>query len=497
MSRIKKREKGGKREKNKTGRYFLATLFGVCVLGLALLCLTVVLQKGGEGSAQSELPEGAGEETVETFGAENSAQTEEESGDTATVEQSGELTLEGQTDEQEIAEGTADGQTTEGQTEEGRSAKETDDGSQTEIRPVTMAFGGDVCFHDGYANMYALSSRGGKIESSISEDLLSQMRRADIFMVNNEFTYSERGAPLSEKAFTFRSDPEHVALLQEMGVDLVSLANNHVYDYGEDALLDTLDTLQGAGIPYVGAGRNLDEAAAPYYYEAGGRTIAFLSATQVERNEDPETKGATEVTAGTFRCFTEEEFNRLLAAVKEADQKADLTVVYIHWGTENTDELHWAQEWQAPELVKAGTDLIVGDHPHCLQPIDYIDGVPVFYSLGNFWFNSKTLDTGLLKVVFEENGDLTCQFLPAKQHDCRTDLQTGEEKQRILDYLQCISPDVTIDADGYISDTPYSGPEIDYDSVQRVPQSTAEQQPATDQSTTGQPMTTDQSTTAE
>lgn len=335
--------------------------------------------------------------------------------------------------------------------------------------PVVMAFGGDVCFHDEYANMHSLRSRGGKIESSLSADLLAEMKAADILMVNNEFAYSKRGIPLEGKAFAFRSRPENVDLLHEMGVDIVSLANNHVYDWGEDALFDTLDTLKNAEIPYVGAGRNLDEATAPFYYEVNGRTIAFVSATQVERNENPDTRGATEVTAGTFRCFTQEEFDRLLQVIREADANADMTVVYIHWGTENMDELHWAQEWQAPEMVKAGADLVVGDHPHCLQGIDFIDGVPVFYSIGNFWFNSKSLDTGLLKVTLDENGGVLCQFLPALQHDCRTDLASGTEKKRILDYLQCISPDVTIDENGFISDVPYSGPPIDYDAVERVP----------------------------
>lgn len=335
--------------------------------------------------------------------------------------------------------------------------------------PVVMAFGGDVCFHDEYANMHSLKKRGGKIESSLSADLLAEMKGADILMVNNEFTYSGRGVPLEGKAFAFRSRPENVGLLHEMGVDIVSLANNHVYDWGEDALFDTLDTLKNAEIPYVGAGRNLDEASEPFYYETNGRTIAFVSATQVERNDHPDTRGATEVTAGTFRCFSQEEFDRLLQVIREADANADMTVVYIHWGTENTDELHWAQEWQAPEMIKAGADLIVGDHPHCLQGIDFIDGVPVFYSLGNFWFNSKSLDTGLLKVTLDEEGGLVCQFLPALQHDCRTDLASGAEKKRILDYLQCISPDVTIDENGFVSDVPYSGPPIDYDAVERVP----------------------------
>lgn len=139
--------------------------------------------------------------------------------------------------------------------ESGLKQEEEETEEQVEVEPVVMAFGGDICFYDEYANMHSLRNRGGSIESSISVDLLERMRRADILMLNNEFAYSSRGVPLADKAFTFRSRPENVALLSEMGVDIVSLANNHIYDYGEDALFDTLDTLQAAGMPYVGAGR--------------------------------------------------------------------------------------------------------------------------------------------------------------------------------------------------------------------------------------------------
>ena len=79
----------------------------------------------------------------------------------------------------------------------------------------------------------------------------------------------------------------------QIGVDLVSLANNHAYDYGEQALLDTFSTLEGAGIPYVGAGRNIEEAKKPVYLIANGMKIAVVSATQIERNAVPDTKEAT------------------------------------------------------------------------------------------------------------------------------------------------------------------------------------------------------------
>lgn len=369
-----------------------------------------------------------------------------------------------------------DGEMTDTSAESGLAEAET-------IKDVTMVFTGDICFYDAFANMSALQSRGGNIESSVDEKLLSEMRNADICMVNNEFAYSDRGTPLAGKTYTFRSNPSNVGLLSDMGVDLVSLANNHVYDYGEDALLDTLDILKGEGIAYVGAGRNLSEASAAYVADINGRKIAFLSATQVERNAMPDTKGATDGIPGTFRCYTEEEFRNLTDAIEKVENEVDLTVVYIHWGTENTDELHWAQTDQAPKLVKAGADLIIGDHPHCLQNIEYIDDVPIIYSLGNFWFNSKTLDTGLFKVVYDADGNLKCQFIPAKQHDCRTDLETGAEKQRILDYMQCISPNVTLDAEGNITNTPYTGPAINYAAVERVPDPPATTTTITDPAT--------------
>ncbi len=117
---------------------------------------------------------------------------------------------------------------------------------------AVMTFAGDICFHDAYANMYALSARGGNIESCIGASLLAEMRDADICMINNEFPYSDRGQPVEGKTFTFCSKPGNVKLLSQMGVDIVSLANNHAYDYGQDALLDSLDPLDGEGIARVG-----------------------------------------------------------------------------------------------------------------------------------------------------------------------------------------------------------------------------------------------------
>lgn len=317
----------------------------------------------------------------------------------------------------------------------------------TEGDEATLLFAGDILFDDSYTIMTTMRQRGS-IKACFSEETLREMEEADIFMLNNEFTYTNRGEPTPEKAYTFRAKPENAALLHELGVDIVSLANNHAYDYGEISLLDSLTTLEGIDMPYVGAGRNLAEASETVYFHAGNQKIAFISATQIERSTPPDTKGAKENTPGVFRCLTETEiFNK----ITEAKENSDFIVVYIHWGTEKTDELDWAQPDMAKSLAEAGADLIIGDHPHVLQEIANVNGVPTIYSVGNYWFNSSTLDTCLVKVKIKDGKLQTFQFLPARQSNCYTQLLSGTEKEAVLAYMRNISDAVTIDADGYVT----------------------------------------------
>ena len=140
------------------------------------------------------------------------------------------------------------------------------------------------------------------------------------------------------------------------------------------------------------------------------------------------------------------------AAVRlEAEKDGRIKVVFKAKGK----DIYFLQDVdgkpQGIETFKAGADLIVGDHPHCLQGVTYCGNTPVLYSLGNFWFNSKTLDTGLLKVSIGQDGMKSLQFIPAIQSDCRVKMVYDSEKERILSYLRSLSPGVQIDSDGYIS----------------------------------------------
>ncbi|SHN58802.1 poly-gamma-glutamate synthesis protein (capsule biosynthesis protein) [Butyrivibrio hungatei DSM 14810] len=314
---------------------------------------------------------------------------------------------------------------------------------------VTIGFAGDILFDDNYAVGDAFARAGNTAVGVVGSSLLEKMQGVDIMMVNNEFPYSNGGTPTAGKTYTFRARPETASILNDMGVDIVGLANNHAYDYGEQALLDTFTTVNDAGIVYAGAGKNLDEASHPVYYITdSGMKIAIICATQIERLDNPDTKGATETSAGVFRCFDD---SLLLDRVREAREKNAYVIVFIHWGTESTSEVDYLQTDQAKEITDAGANLIIGAHPHVLQKIDYVNGVPVVYSLGNYIFNSKTLDTGMMVATLHKNGSVNLQFVPAIQSGCSVYEAVGDEKMRVLNEMAGMSPGIVLDSNGYIS----------------------------------------------
>lgn len=313
----------------------------------------------------------------------------------------------------------------------------------------TICFAGDINLDENWCTTQFLDQQPNGIYDCISQELLDHMNEADIMCLNNEFTYSTGGSPLEGKLYTFRAKPERVEILKQMGVDIVKLANNHVYDYGRQALLDTLDTLDGAGIAYMGAGRNLEEAMAPVYVELDGKTVAFVAASRAEKNKM--TPQATDEKPGILRCYDTELFKQ---TIREADENADFVLAYVHWGTEYSYELEEVQLSTGKEYLDAGADVIIGAHSHCLQGMEYYDGKLIIYSLGNYWFNEKTLDTMLLDLHFygdDEVGYLDVQVIPAIQSGYRTQIVTEEaEQERIYDFLEEISVNVEIASDGKV-----------------------------------------------
>ncbi len=314
----------------------------------------------------------------------------------------------------------------------------------------TLCFAGDINFDDTWSNMVYYHNNGDNIYNCIDEDFINEMNAADIMWINNEFTYSDGGSPMPGKAYTFRANPQNVYILNQLGVDIVGLANNHVFDYGEEAFLDTLDTLEADGIPYVGAGRNIEEAMSPVYMQLGDLTIAYVAASRAEKNKM--TPEATESSPGILRCYDTEKF---VAEIKAASENADFVIALPHWGTEYSTTLEKAQTSTAREYIDAGADVIIGAHSHCLQGMEYYNGALIAYSLGNYWFNEKTLDTMLLEVEISGTGStiesVEVQMIPGTQSGwVTTAADTPEEKERIYSYMESISIDVEVDENGYV-----------------------------------------------
>ena len=311
--------------------------------------------------------------------------------------------------------------------------------------PAVLAFTGDVNFADDWYNMLHYAKTAG-IEDCFGESLLAEMRAADVLLCNNEFVFSDRGSPMPGKQFTFRAKTANVSMWQQLGADIVGLANNHCFDYGEDAFLDTLSTLQGADIPYVGAGKNLEEAMQPQFFLVGGMKIGYVACTRAEKYIlTPE---AGETSPGVLRCYDPE---LAVQAIQTASEQCDYLVVYVHWGTEGSTVLEQAQTDLATRFTEAGADLIVGAHPHILQGAGWRKDTPVLYSLGNFWFNMETLDSALLKVTVSEPGaaGATVQLLPCIQTGGRVSLlEEDADRQRVLNSLNDVMENGCFDMNG-------------------------------------------------
>ncbi|MCR5468969.1 MAG: CapA family protein [Lachnospiraceae bacterium] len=333
-----------------------------------------------------------------------------------------------------------------------------------EPKSATLVFTGDILLGDRTLPLYQASG----IDGILSNDLQNLMNSADICMVNEEFPFSTRGVKAEDKQFTFRTDPVYVTALTDMGIDIVTLANNHVLDYGTDALLDTFDTLDNAGIIYSGAGANATRAAELETINANGIDFGFLSASRVWPLASWE---ATDTNPG---CFGTYDPAKLIAAIKEARDKCDYLTVFVHWGIERQSHPEDYQVNMAKMYIEAGADLVIGSHPHCLQGIQFFDGKPVFYSLGNFIFGQTTEKTAAIKVTVSENSSSTAndssssastdgsssdndlslsaiyEVIPAAASNAWTYQSEGDEAASLFSYFTSLSYGVTVDENGLV-----------------------------------------------
>jgi hypothetical protein len=259
-------------------------------------------------------------------------------------------------------------------------------------QPVTIAFAGDSHFESGLRSQ--LSTSGASMLRPL-DDLFAG---ADLTVVNLETAITERGSP-QPKEWTFRAPPAALDALAGVGVDAVSMANNHGLDFGAEGLEDSLLAREGAPLAVLGIGRDAADAYRPFRAEVEGQRIAVIAATQVLDEELIPGWTATDTKPGLASAKT---VSRLTAAVAAARATSDTVVVFLHWGQERTECPTQRQRDLAPELLAAGADIVVGSHAHRLLGAGRMGEGFVAYGLGNFiWFNESgpNGDTGTLVVT--------------------------------------------------------------------------------------------------
>lgn len=324
--------------------------------------------------------------------------------------------------------------------------------ASTASAPITLGFAGDINLSEGWSTTQHLDKCPNGIADCISPNIIALTNSCSLFMLNNEYTYSTRGTKLAGKAYTFRANPSRVSVIQQLGTDVVLMANNHVYDYGKDAFLDTLTTLDSVGIPYVGAGRNMSEAERPIIFTVNGIKIAYVAATRAEKTiYTPE---AGKDTPGVLRTYDETHY---LNVIRNAKKNADYVVASVHWGTEYLNNADSTQQKLAHEYIDAGADAVIGSHTHVLQGIEYYKNKPIMYSLSNFWFNNKTLNTCVFVITLQPQTDgsvalSNVKFVPCIQKNLTTTWPTdAASQQKIINFEKGISFCVDIAADGSVT----------------------------------------------
>ncbi len=234
----------------------------------------------------------------------------------------------------------------------------------------------------------------------------SLLRRGDITIGNLESPLTNSGEEFTGKKFRFKSAPASAAALQRAGFTHLSLANNHILDFGAKGLRETIATLDGAGISHAGAGTDLGNARQASIVTVRGKRIALLAYSLTY---------PAEFYAGTDRAGTAPGYEAYYRTdIARARQSADYVVVSFHWGTECDDFPRGYQKNTAHRAIDAGADVVLGHHPHVLQGIEYYKHGVVFYSLGNFAFASRSrkADRSMIARITLDNGISAVEVIP-------------------------------------------------------------------------------------
>jgi len=242
---------------------------------------------------------------------------------------------------------------------------------QPELPLIRIILTGDIMLDRGV--QYMIEKEGGGDFKFPFLKIAEELNQADIVFGNLEGPISDKGTKVGS-IYSFRMDPRAIDGLNFANINVVSLANNHTFDYGQEALEDTLERLKNAGIDYVGIGPAVIK-------DIRGTKIAFLAYTPFGANK-----------------ISENDFEKVKQEIKTAKEKTDILIVSLHAGEEYQKTPTQFQIDFFKIAYEAGADLVVGHHPHVIQPN--------FYSLGNFvfdqGFSEETMKGEIMEIQIQD-----------------------------------------------------------------------------------------------
>lgn len=325
---------------------------------------------------------------------------------------------------------------------------------------VTVALVGDVMLERSLAEL-------GTAAGAALSKVVDQLRAADIVIGNLEMPLSRRGSPMLKHS-NLRSDPDRIRDVLDLGVHAVSLANNHLMDYGPQALLDTLNACDRAGVSRCGAGANIGDALAPACLEANGQRVALFSVSctlppgseatatdpgiapiRIRMSFETDTNLLAEQpgTMPIVHTWTrQEDQDAVLARVQSAANDMPV-IVAIHWGVPS----YWLSPYQGllaeyqqalgRALIDAGAALVLGHHSHSLHGVEVYNGCAIFYSVGNFAFERPRAfmepESVIVYAVLTPHGITHIQVAPLIIDERGLPaLATGDDEERVFALLQ-------------------------------------------------------------
>ncbi|MBU2101584.1 CapA family protein [Patescibacteria group bacterium] len=283
---------------------------------------------------------------------------------------------------------------------------------------TTLVFVGDIM----------LSRAVGTKMSALDDYKYPFMKTAE-FLKSADLAFGNLETPISSQGknqgsiYSFRSDPRVIEGLTYSGFDVLSLANNHIWDWGATAMLDTISLLEEAEIRPVGAGADYAKANQPALFTLNKQKIAITAYTNLLL----ESLQATSDTSG----LSDFNLDKIKAVVNELKKEENLVIVSLHWGEEYAVSSNELQRAIARELVDAGVDIVVGHHPHVVQELEHYKDGWIAYSLGNFifdqTFSEETMRGAALQVEIVGGDIVTAKLLPVEISPFfQADINVGE-----------------------------------------------------------------------